>query len=251
MDALAVLVAAAAGAAGGAAAGPLADRIGLARYGPGTDGHDPDDLALAPLDTPTTRPQQVGLVVVGALAAAGLAAQLPRGEIVAVFVVLLLAYLTAMVVDLQYLRLPNTFTYPAAALAVGGCLLLSARLDVTNIGIWVGGLFYPGVLLLLRVLYQLVRGREGMGLGDIKLAVSLGATTGWLGAALAEADALELRPAWLAALAVVIYALLAGNFLGAVVGGAALRRVDREVPFGPALVAGWLLVVLLADGIVG
>jgi len=251
MDGLAVLVAAVAGAVGGAVAGPVADRIGLARYGPDTDGHDPDDFALAPLGVPSSGPLRAGLVLVGALAAAGLAAQLPRGEVVAVFVVLLVAYLTAMVVDLQYLRLPNTFTYPAAVVAVGGCLALSARFDVTTVGIWVGGLFYPGVLLVLRFGYQLLRGREGMGLGDIKLAVSLGATTGWLGGALAEADPLQLRPPWLGALAVVIYALLAGNFLGAVVGGAALRRVDREVPFGPALVAGWLLVVLVADGIVG
>ena len=252
MDGLAVAVAAAAGAGMGWAAGPLADRIGLARYGPGRPDHDPDDQALAPLDAPTSRAHQVGLAVLGAATMAALAARLPAGEVVALFGVLLLAYLVAMVVDLQYLRLPNTFTYPAALVAVGGGLLLSARLDVSTIGIWVGAIFYPAVLLLLRVGYQLVRGREGMGLGDVKLSVSLGASAGWLGGALASADGASLaaRSPGLAALSVVIYAMLAGNLLGAVVGAAALRRVDREIPFGPALVAGWVLVVLVADAIV-
>lgn len=252
MDGLAVAVAALAGAAVGSAAGPLADRIGLARYGPGTEGHDPDDEALAPLSVPTTGAQRIGLVLLGAAATAALAWQLPRGDVLALFAVLLAAHLTAMVVDLQWLRLPNVFTYPAAAVAVAGALALSARYDVTTAGIWVGGLFYPGVLLVLRVAYQLVRGREGMGLGDIKLAVSLGASAGWLGGALAEAPTGELAAPSpvLAALSVTIYAVLAGNILGAVVGAAAVRRVDREVPFGPALVAGWLLVVLVADGIV-
>ena len=30
-----------------------------------------------------------------------------------------------------------------------------------------------------------------------------------------------------------------------------LRRFDREFPFGPALVAGWVVVVALADTLVG
>ena len=105
---------------------------------------------------------------------------------------------------------------------------------------------------LIQIAYQLLRGREGMGLGDIKLAVSLGASAGWLGGVLAEgpsADLVAPSPV-LAALSVTIYAVLAGNVLGAAVGGLLTRRVDREIPFGPALVAGWLVVVLLADRIV-
>jgi prepilin signal peptidase PulO-like enzyme (type II secretory pathway) len=47
----------------------------------------------------------------------------------------------------------------------------------------------------------------------------------------------------------VIYAALLGNLLGAVVGILATRRIDREFPFGPALVGGWVVVVLLAQTI--
>jgi prepilin signal peptidase PulO-like enzyme (type II secretory pathway) len=83
-----------------------------------------------------------------------------------------------------------------------------------------------------------------MGMGDIKLAISLGATAGWLGGAYTD-------PANAGSLQLVIYAALAGNLLGAVVGFAALRKPDRELPFGPALVLGWLLVVANADRLLG
>ena len=242
MDGLAVLVAAAVGAVGGALAGPVADRVGQALYGPGTEGHDPEDLALAPLATPTRTASRLVLGLVGAAALAGFADRLPDGKVVALFGALLFAYLAAMVVDLQYLRLPNRFTYPCAGLAVAGGIALSAHFDLPTVGIWVGALGYAGLLMITRVSYQLVRGREGMGLGDVKLALSLGASAGWLGAALND-------PPALGALRLVIYAALLGNLLGAVVGGLATRRVDREFPFGPALVGGWVVVVLFAESI--
>jgi leader peptidase (prepilin peptidase)/N-methyltransferase len=247
-----VLVAATVGAVGGALAGPVADRVGRALYGPGTDGHDPDDLALAPLATPTRGGSRVVLALVGAAVLAGFAGRLPDGKVLLLFGALLLAYLAAMVVDLQYLRLPNRFTYPCAGLAVAGGIALSAHHDVPTVGIWVGALGYAGLLLVTRVGYQLLRGREGMGLGDIKLALSLGASTGWLGAALAhrpDPSVLVATPPALGALRLVIYAALLGNLLGAVVGGLATRRVDREFPFGPALVGGWVVVVLFAESI--
>lgn len=253
MGGLAVIIAAVAGAGGGWAAGLLADRIGTAQYGEGTPGHDPDDQALAPLTAPTSSRQRLVLVAIGAASMVAFATQYRVGLVVAYFGVLLFAFVAAMVVDLQYLRLPNTFTYPAALVAVAGALGLSAKYDLPSGPGWVGALTYAGFLLLVRVAYQLVRGREGMGMGDIKLSLSLGASVGWLGGALAQpnADLLGSQPPSLAAVSLVIYAALLGNVLGAVGGGLALRRVDREFPFGPALVAGWVVVVVFADRVVG
>lgn len=252
MDGAGVLVAAAIGVIGGGLAGPVADRVGRSLYGPGTPGHDPEDLELAPLPAPTSTAHRVVLAVLGGALLGGFADRLTSGKVVLLLGALLLAYLAAMVVDLQYLRLPNRFTYPSAALAVAGGIALSAHFDVPTVGIWVGALGYAGLLLVVRVAYQLVRGREGMGLGDIKLALSLGASLGWLGGALVynpDPTALVVTPPALGALRLVIYAALLGNLLGAVVGGLATRRVDREFPFGPALVGGWVVVVLLAQSI--
>jgi prepilin signal peptidase PulO-like enzyme (type II secretory pathway) len=252
MDGVAVLVAAAAGALGGGLAGPVADWVGAALYGPGTDGHDPDDQALAPLSTPTTTTQRAALAGLGAAVVGAFADRLGAGLVVLLFGALFVAYLAAMVVDLQYLRLPNRFTYPCAALVVVAGVALSAHFDVPATGIWVGGLGYAGFLLLVRIAYQLVRGREGMGLGDIKLALSLGGSIGWLGGALVhepDPTALVVTSPALGAFRLVIYAALLGNLLGAVVGILATRRIDREFPFGPALVGGWVVVVLLAQTI--
>ena len=172
---------------------------------------------------------------------AGLAAGLPDGEVLVLFGSLFLAYLAAMVVDLQFLRLPDVFTYPAAVVALGGAAVLSERFDgVAFSGALWGAAIFAGFLLVARVGYQLVRGREGMGLGDIKLAVSLGATAGWLGGAYTD-------PGTIGSIQLVIYAALVGNLLGAVGGLVLLRRFDRSLPFGPALVAGWTLVVALSE----
>jgi leader peptidase (prepilin peptidase)/N-methyltransferase len=237
-----ILVAAVLGLVGGYGAARLADVVGLARYGPSTAGHDPEDAALAPLDAPTTGPQRLGAAIVGAIGLAALAGGLPDdGEVVALFGALFLAWLAAMVVDLQFLRLPNLFTYPTAIAALVGVALLDGP---PLGGALLGAVVYAGFLLVARVGYQLLRGREGMGLGDIKLALSLGATAGWLGGAYTD-------PGTVGSLQLVIYAALAGNLLGAVGGLVALRRVDRELPFGPALVLGWLLVVALAERLLG
>lgn len=245
MDGLVVVVAAAVGGFGGIGAARLADRVGLARYGPGTDGHDPEDAALAPLEAPTTARQRSGVAIAGAVGLALLAAGLTEGDVLVLFGGLYLAYLAAMVVDLQFLRLPDRFTYPAAVVALVGSAVLSTRYEGVGFGgALLGAAVYAGFLFAARIGYQLLRGREGMGLGDIKLAVSLGATAGWLGGA-------YTNPGSTGSIQLVVYAALAGNLLGAVGGLVALRRVDRELPFGPALVAGWLLVVALADRLLG
>src|SRR5690606_24675867 len=125
VDASLVALAGLAGLAMGGLSGTVADRVATPRYGVGTDGHDPDDADLAPLEPPTTTVQRAVLAVVGAGAMALVAAALDDGWRVAYFGVLIFVHLAAMTVDLQYLRLPDLFTYPAAVVAVGGALALS------------------------------------------------------------------------------------------------------------------------------
>lgn len=244
MDSVAVAVAVVIGAVGGELSGRLADAVGRPRYGPGTEDHDPDDAALAPLEAPTTAGQRVGLAVLGAGGLGALAANLADGEVVVYFGLLYLVYLAAMTVDLQYLRLPNVFTWSAAAFAVAGAAVLSGRLDVPGAGAWVGLGVYAGFLYVARVGYQLARGREGMGLGDVKLALSLGASAGWLGGT-------QVEPSGIGGVQLVIYAAMLGNVLGAAGGLLVFRRFDREFPFGPALVAGWVVVVVFAESLLG
>lgn len=243
MDALGVAVAAVAGALGGWFAGPVADAVAAPRYGPDAEGHDPEDLALAPLAVPTTTRARVALAVVGGVGGAALARPFDDGEVVLLLVALGLAYLVAMTIDLQFLRLPNVCTYPAAALALFGTLLLSERLDAPWSPAAVGAVGYSAFLLVARTVFALARGVEGMGLGDVKLAVSLGATLGWVGGVLDP-----LSPV-LGGVRFVILAALLANLGGALIGLVLIRRLDRAFPFGPYLVAAWLVILAASNSL--
>lgn len=136
------------------------------------------------------------------------------------------------VIDLDHHRLPNALTLPMLIVTPIG-LLIAWLVDATpdaSISGWLGaGL---GALVWLGVLGGLwvITGGRGMGLGDVKIAPSLGATLGWWG------------------IGVAAIGLLAAFVLGALVAVVLLvaRRVGRRtaVPFGPFLFAGTAIAVL-------
>lgn len=138
-------------------------------------------------------------------------------------------------IDLDHHRLPNALTLPMLIVTPIG-LLIAWLVDGTPdtsvsgwLGVGLGALVWLGVLGGLWV----ITGGRGMGLGDVKIAPSLGATLGWWG------------------LGVAAIGLLAAFVLGALVAVVLLlaRRVGRKsaVPFGPFLFAG-TAVAILAGG---
>jgi leader peptidase (prepilin peptidase)/N-methyltransferase len=132
-------------------------------------------------------------------------------------------------VDLAVSRLPDILTVPVA---VGTAALLGvAALLPGHAGSWPRALL-GGLVLLLTYLLLHLANPSGMGFGDVKLAPSLGMALAWYG--------------WGA---LVLGTLLAFG-LGAVAALAllALRRAGRStpVPFGPMMLLGALVAVLLA-----
>ena len=93
-----------------------------------------------------------------------------------------------------------------------------------------GAAFGSGLLWLVSEAYFRLRGREGMGLGDVKMMAMAGAFLGVQRALLT---------------------ILLGSLLGSVIGGAviALQRKGREfeLPFGTFLGAGAMLVVFFGS----
>jgi len=125
------------------------------------------------------------------------------------------------VCDLIWFRLPDALTAALAALCLGTALPAGQLMMALA-----GGLLGAGSFLALRVTYHALRGREGLGLGDVKLMAGLGALTG---------------PAHLPLLVLIAA-------LGALGLTLALRRdmrADLALPFGTALVAAagvmWLM----------
>ena len=127
--------------------------------------------------------------------------------------------LAEAVIDLEHGIIPDVLQLAAAALGLVALGLNDAWAE-GGIGAALG----LGIGLVLRYGFRAVRGRHGLGLGDVKF---LGVAGLWLGAA------------WLPAFFVV------SGLAGAVL-GLAWRRLGRGAtfPFGPALAAGLMALVL-------
>jgi leader peptidase (prepilin peptidase)/N-methyltransferase len=85
--------------------------------------------------------------------------------------------LVATFVDLEWMEIPDEVSLPGAAL---GLATVGLRLGPTPVSAAVGaGLGFLVVYVLFVVVYELVRGRRGMGEGDAKLLLMIGAFLGW------------------------------------------------------------------------
>ncbi|MFI1565079.1 prepilin peptidase [Streptomyces sp. NPDC020490] len=167
-------------------------------------------------------------VVVTALVCAALAAATGTRPELAVWLLLAPVAVLLAVVDVRVQRLPDPLTLPLAGAALA--LLGAAALVPEHAGDWLTALY--GALALggaFFVLFLINPG--GMGFGDVKLAVGLGAVLGWYG--------------W----PTLMLGTFAAFLLGALYGGAlvALRRAGRKtaIPFGPFLITGAFLGLLI------
>ncbi|SCG48216.1 prepilin peptidase [Micromonospora halophytica] len=167
--------------------------------------------------------------VVAALVFGGLAVALGPDPALPAFLLVATGGLVLAAVDLSCLRLPDPLV-AATAVAGGAGLVVAALVAGTpgRLGVALAG---AALALAGYVTLALLPGSR-LGFGDVKLAAALGLPLGWLG-----------WPAlWLGLLlphllqGVVVLVLLA------------TRRVRRDtpLPFGPAILAGAWLAVLLA-----
>ena len=159
-------------------------------------------------------------------------------SIVLVPVLALVAGLVAMsAVDLAVMRIPTRFVWVTAAAVLAG-LALVALVDGPGrrlAGAAVGAATYGGVLLVMHVISP-----RALGFGDVRLATVIGAVVGW---AAWRADHPVLAPVQ-GVLDAGLLAAVAGSIVGVVL--LVVRRRDRPFPFGPAIAAGGLVVVLAA-----
>lgn len=175
---------------------------------------------------------------------------------VAPYVVVVTALIALSVADLRSHRIPDRILFPSIGISALVMTAAAAALGEPERLGWAlsGAAGYGAVLLAVHLASP-----DGMGRGDVKLALLLGAAIGWLRA-----------PAFDTAL-LVVWSLLAASALG--LGGAVIARVVSRsgsmarigrvvddagrslrrvrVPFGPALSGATIGIVVLSDTLLG
>ncbi|MBN1552050.1 prepilin peptidase [bacterium] len=146
--------------------------------------------------------------------------------------------LALSVIDYHTKLLPDVITLPSA-LAAGGLSLaslhpwVSAYWAVTPYKAFLGILTGAGPLIIIAWGYLKMTGREGMGMGDIKLMIFVGALLGPLKAGLT-----------------IFLGALIGTIVGVPASIAKGRGRHFEIPFGPFLSLGAWIAALWGTNII-
>lgn len=143
--------------------------------------------------------------------------------------------LVAAFIDLDSYILPDVLTLPGTVVAFIGA---STLLDLGWQGSLAGALAGGGSFWLLQQGYRLYRGVEGLGTGDVKLMLLLGALLGW------KALPVVVTAAALCGVAGSVFFRGKAEAVGishAETGGKTM------IPFGPFLVMGGMLYVLFGE----
>lgn len=194
---------------------------------------------MPPARTTGTVPARMGVAetAVAAVALAAAAVSIaadpgPRGALGAGLALLMLAI---AVTDARRFVIPDGLTAAALVLALADAALA----DPGAIGVAIGGAVLRGAVpalafFLLRAGYRWLRSREGLGLGDVKLAFVAGAWLDW-----------TMLPV---AIEIAALAALLAYLLRSRMRGRRLRAAGR-LPFGlflaPAIWLSWLAQTLL------
>ena len=146
----------------------------------------------------------------------------------AIFCVIGPTLLTVAIIDIKHKIIPDTITLPGIifGLVAGGYLV---GLKESLLGLMSGG----GIFLFSSEVYYRVRGRVGMGGGDIKFIAVVGALLG---------------------LKQVFLVIFLSAFIGSVVGlvGLAGKKLNAmsQIPFGPFLAVGTLIAYFSGENII-
>lgn len=140
----------------------------------------------------------------------------------------LFALLVALAgIDFDHLLLPDKLTLPGLALGLAAQWALPAGSLARGIA---GALVGAGFLLTVAGLWELARGQEGMGLGDVKMLAMVGAFLGVGGVAVT-----------------LVVSTLVGSIVGLGLIVAGRVELGSKLPFGVFLAAGAAVALFAGD----
>jgi leader peptidase (prepilin peptidase)/N-methyltransferase len=155
------------------------------------------------------------------------------------YLIFISALIPITFIDLEHMIIPNVITYPGIIVGIlynalktdwdyglelinnfslGMQSFFSLLSEVPILDSIFGVILGGGILLLIAYVYEAVKKRQGMGMGDVKLLAMIGAFFGWEG---------------------VLFVIFLGSILGSVIGISIIiaKRGDLKyaLPFGPFL----------------
>ncbi len=168
------------------------------------------------------------------LAAAGLAAGVVAAGFEPRLALLMFALGAALIVvtiiDIDHRIIPDAITLPSILVGPAAAFFIGhIRVTESVAGIVVGG----GILWAVAAVYEKLRGREGMGMGDVKLLGMIGGVLGLEGA-----------------LFTLLLSSVAGATTGLMLMAPRRTRPDTEIPFGPFLALGALVYMFFGSDLV-
>jgi len=145
-----------------------------------------------------------------------------------IFAIVVPALVIITVIDIEHQIIPDVITLPGIIFGLAAGSYLNGWLD-SVLGLALGG----GLFWLLAEGYFLLRGKMGMGGGDIKYIAAAGALVGWVQ---------------------VMFIIFAGALTGGIFGGVGMgvKKLDflSRIPFGPFLALATLISIFFGDPIV-
>jgi len=157
------------------------------------------------------------------------------GLLLIVYFIFVLGLIISSFIDLEHRIIPNLITFPGIAIGLTMSYVLSHSSipwPVNFTGALIGIAVGSGSLLVVGYFYTLITGREGIGLGDVKLLAVFGAFFGWQGA---------------------FFAIFLGSILGLIASIpiiiAKKSGLKYPIPFGPFLSLGLIIYVWFAKSI--
>jgi prepilin signal peptidase PulO-like enzyme (type II secretory pathway) len=150
----------------------------------------------------------------------------PKASIWIVKALLILALIYLAYIDWRTFRLPNTITLPMIFLGIAFNVISDTRFTNPSSAL-LGACLGFGLLWILNSGYRLLKGRNGIGMGDAKLLAALGA---WLG--------------WSALPSILLIASLIGLMGGIIWLKWRNLQLQQAFPFGPFIVIAGIIELL-------
>ena len=150
------------------------------------------------------------------------------------FFILSIFFIIIFFIDLKHFIIPNELTFPLMAIGLLKSFdpNLNQYLFPNFLNSLIGGVAGYIIIWMIIFIYKRLRNKEGMGLGDAKLLSAIGFWFGWIS---------------------IPFILFFSSFIALVLAIPSLinksKNLSSQIPFGPYLVLGSVLYLLLLEKI--